>query len=1328
MAVSVEAAFILLDKASGPLKEIRRQALLTDKALRGMGGGGGIGTSGSTRQFTTYGKAIGEVSKTTKTLGQETEKAAKKVDQAGGIFKRTFTHINNWRKALNDTHPVLAKTAAGIGGVLGGLKGLATAFPPMISLAIIAAPAIVALAGSIGALVSSLGAAVGGGVLLGGGLLGSFAVGIGSIVAIAKPAIDATKKYETAVKNLNTALASGSPTAIKARQQQLDAIAKANPGVAKLAQNLKSFSSEWKKATAPGRESFFKLAADGMEVVRKLLPTLAGEANKNTAALQGSFQKILAPFLQSSQFKGLITGLGGIFRANLPGFMSGVVNVIKGLSNILKILTPDLDKAGGAFEGFTNKFRRWTASTKGQGQIREMTQAFHAWWDLLKNIARIMGTIAGVGMGRGTGVVVDWARKVGELADKLQTPAGHRGIDNFFKRSLDQAGQLAGLLKPLAEDLKGIYDILKPLGAATTFIIKNLPTGAVQALTVAYLGLKGASGASKAFSGVMDFLGKSRGSPTNPMYVIDLSGGGGGPGVGGKKGLFSKVKDFFKKGAPAAAGAEGAAEAASGGLAATAGAIALPVAIGVAAAYLSNKYGTDPVKNAINAPRNEVTGNPTVRQSTGSWVGPQGRAKIVAATTLPPATPAVAGMPPILGAKSLTELYAKARKSTHDTITDINNQWLLGSIGVTGKYKDMASDVLKESDYLHRQMHSKNKDAREAATKDWQILKQNVVEQAQAMTSAVVASMGTMHDKIVSGSADAATQATANFNTYATNIQAALKSGAMNAGEASRLLGQGLNAMLKAFGQATIPTAGESVKELMSWQNWWQKGGTGATSNIGSGHGAQATGGRLPGKPQGDHIPLRSRGGNLLGIADGGELVVNRHTEAKANRLLASHGVRLGDLVEGETRPHYAKGGRIGDDGVPHFDTGGIVRQIGSILMHNGFNRIGASGVLGNAYGESNWNPGSVGSGGGGLWGFTASPVSLADLQAYANSQKRSWTDATLQTQFLLQHLTGSEVSGANAAGNPAAAADAFMNSFERPGIPRSSVREAGAVEAFRILSGLKPSGAFGGGGGAAVPQMPHMPHINYPGKKTTMHNIVQGMLNKGVGAANRYIDKHQPVDTSGGIGGGGGGLAGAQGKGGLGTFDGLRVANWIIPILNWARSHGWGGSVTSGYRPGAITNIGNVSNHALTNYPGGAIDVGDQHAIAQGQALWNVVQNYPGTPKLWSAGFGPKAWGPYKDSPHDYGHFSATGHALGGRVPWYAQGADFVANRPQVIGVGDAPGGERVTVTPKGQGKIGNQSLHVEIHKIEVHRKGDIQKIVDEELALLAASIERHL
>ena len=221
---------------------------------------------------------------------------------------------------------------------------------------------------------------------------------------------------------------------------------------------------------------------------------------------------------------------------------------------------------------------------------------------------------------------------------------------------------------------------------------------------------------------------------------------------------------------------------------------------------------------------------------------------------------------------------------------------------------------------------------------------------------------------------------------------------------------------------------------------------------------------------------------------------------------------------------------------------------------------------------------------------------------------------------------------------------------------------------------------------------------------------IVRGGLSSTVAAANAYL-------TAQGAGFGGGAVpAGAAGT--VVDPSGKLVAGWIEPILAWARQHGWSGSVTSGYRSyaqqAAIYNSGvrpaavpGTSNHEGTVYPRGAVDVSDASQLSA------VLSRSPYASTL--------VWAGSKDPVH-FSHPHGGSYARGGMVPWFAHGADFVANRPTVIGVGDAPGGERVTVTPKGA--AGPGGVHIEIHKIEVHRKGDIQKIVDEELQLLAASI----
>jgi hypothetical protein len=97
-------------------------------------------------------------------------------------------------------------------------------------------------------------------------------------------------------------------------------------------------------------------------------------------------------------------------------------------------------------------------------------------------------------------------------------------------------------------------------------------------------------------------------------------------------------------------------------------------------------------------------------------------------------------------------------------------------------------------------------------------------------------------------------------------------------------------------------------------------------------------------------------------------------------------------------------------------------------------------------------------------------------------------------------------------------------------------------------------------------------------------------------------------------------------------------IADWIIPILQWASVHGWTGTVTSGYRTfyeqaqlnaaGAYSAPAGVSNHETTVYPGGAVDV------TEPSQLIGVLRNYQGQPKLVGGVLGPV----------DPEHFSATG------------------------------------------------------------------------------------
>jgi hypothetical protein len=154
--------------------------------------------------------------------------------------------------------------------------------------------------------------------------------------------------------------------------------------------------------------------------------------------------------------------------------------------------------------------------------------------------------------------------------------------------------------------------------------------------------------------------------------------------------------------------------------------------------------------------------------------------------------------------------------------------------------------------------------------------------------------------------------------------------------------------------------------------------------------------------------------------------------------------------------------------------------------------------------------------------------------------------------------------------------------------------------------------------------------------------------------------------------GGGGGPIA--SGPNGVGTFEGVPMANWVIGSLKYGRKHGAFGNPTSGYRPGfdPHTPTG-ASEHQGTRYPHGAVDFGGYHdarALAEKLSYVHATAGYK-YPLLAPKGF------------VDDGHASGTGHQRGGVLPFlgsYHNGG--IARRE---GLAHVAAGERMT--PAGRG-----------------------------------------
>lgn len=129
---------------------------------------------------------------------------------------------------------------------------------------------------------------------------------------------------------------------------------------------------------------------------------------------------------------------------------------------------------------------------------------------------------------------------------------------------------------------------------------------------------------------------------------------------------------------------------------------------------------------------------------------------------------------------------------------------------------------------------------------------------------------------------------------------------------------------------------------------------------------------------------------------------------------------------------------------------------IARYLMSQGLNAAAAAGVTATIYGESAWNPESVGSGGWGLIGWTGNTIGLpAGVTGPTGNVER---DMANQLRGVIGYMNARGGAGPlNAAGNPVLAGDVWSR-YEAPLVPLSDTRPSIAESLYAQLVGSSPS------------------------------------------------------------------------------------------------------------------------------------------------------------------------------------------------------------------------------------------------------------------------------
>jgi LysM repeat protein len=134
---------------------------------------------------------------------------------------------------------------------------------------------------------------------------------------------------------------------------------------------------------------------------------------------------------------------------------------------------------------------------------------------------------------------------------------------------------------------------------------------------------------------------------------------------------------------------------------------------------------------------------------------------------------------------------------------------------------------------------------------------------------------------------------------------------------------------------------------------------------------------------------------------------------------------------------------------------GNNLLAIGQYLVANGYSKAAAAGVASCVDGESAGNPESVGSGGGGLIGWTPLGSAAPNTNIITgNVSQDMMTQLSDLLYYNANEIGQSQVTELNGISDPVEAADFYSQNFERPAVTDSDVRPSVAEQIFSELGG----------------------------------------------------------------------------------------------------------------------------------------------------------------------------------------------------------------------------------------------------------------------------------
>ena len=331
-----------------------------------------------------------------------------------------------------------------------------------------AAPLLLRVAGAATQLASSLVMAAGGAGVIGGGAIGAFIVGLGSVAIAAKGVATDLKevsKAQDAYTKVVQQYGAQSKQAAEAQKALNRELKDAPKGSLELLNNVKALGKEWKNATREARTYIVQTANYAVQSVRGRAGPLAAMVNQNVGAVAGVSRGMIDRLL-SRENLGTLARISQGFRRDLPPAADALTNIVLSVGRLVAVAQPFVHDFLVAFDRWTRRLNIATHDTEYlRGRMKEMVEEFRQWarllgatWRLLmavvRGATRTHDAVRGI-----TSQFNEWTRWLNQNPVKVarffrDSKQGAQDIGNALVYVVRLFNRLAIALDPLWQSLR----------------------------------------------------------------------------------------------------------------------------------------------------------------------------------------------------------------------------------------------------------------------------------------------------------------------------------------------------------------------------------------------------------------------------------------------------------------------------------------------------------------------------------------------------------------------------------------------------------------------------------------------------------------------------------------------------------------------------------------------------------------------------------------------------------------------------------------------------------------------------------------------------------